>query len=174
MNAPRYIARINWRQLLIHFLASWFFIHSFITLSYLANTRLVDIYRGTNEATDMKALFNSGITASDLSDFTIWTTGSGFIGLLVAFVISLIISIRRGWYWMNSLIVLMGTYLLQWVSSLGWTYVRKVFWFIGATIHNTNWEFTVNGIILLAIGVFIFFFHKTNEFIENGNSSIQL
>src|SRR3954462_8193117 len=135
MTLKRFISKINWRQLLIHFIATWFFIHSFQTLSYLSNTRLIKIYGGANEGTEMNALFNNGITTSDLVDFCFWTACSGFIGLLVAFVISLIISIKKGWFWFNSLIVLIVTYLLQRFTSLGWPYVRKVFLFIGATTH---------------------------------------
>jgi hypothetical protein len=174
MTLKRFISRINWRQLLIHFIATWFFIHSFHTLSYLSNTRLVEIYRGANEGTEMIALFNNGITTTDLVDFFIWTTCSGSIGLLVAFVLSLILSIRKHWFWFNSLIVLLVIYLLQWFTSLGWPYVRKVFLFKGATTHKITWEFIINGSILLALGLFVFFSRKTNRFIEKGNSPIQL
>ncbi|RXK62076.1 hypothetical protein ESA94_03430 [Lacibacter luteus] len=167
MTLQNFIAKINWRQILIHFVAFWFFIHAFQTLSFLYNTNLVDIVRHSNGQDTVNVLTNNGTTASDLVYFQLWTSVSGFIGLLVAFIVSLVISIKRHWFWVNSLIAFIATYFLYRYDILGWTYLKKIFWFVGQKFNNTTIEFLFNGIVLLTIGLLIFLLKRPNQFIEN-------
>src|SRR5688572_19268049 len=120
MTLHNYIGKINWRQILMHFIASWFFIYAFQTISFLYNTNLVDIVRQTDGDFTIKTLNDNGTTASDLVYFQLWTGTSGVIGLLVAFIFSLVISIRKKWFWVNSLLTFIGTYLLYRFGLLGW------------------------------------------------------
>jgi len=151
----------------MHFFAFWFFIHAAQTLSFLFNTNLVDTVRNTKGGLTTKSLNDSGTTASDLVDYLLWTTISGFVGLLVAFVISLLISIKRHWFWVNSLITFIVTYILYRYDLLGWTYLKKIFWYLGHKFNNTTVEFLFNGIILLIIGLLVFLLKRPNQFIEN-------
>jgi hypothetical protein len=41
-NFKKLIARLNWRQVVVHCLAAWFFMYSFQTLSFLQYTSLID------------------------------------------------------------------------------------------------------------------------------------
>lgn len=166
MTLHNFIAKLNWRQILIHFVAFWFFIHAFQTLSYLYNTNLVDTVRNSNGQDTIKTITNNGTTASDLVYFQLWTSVSGFIGLLVAFILSLIISIKRHWFWVNSLIAFIVTYIFYRYDILGWTYLKKIFWFVGQKFNNTTIEFLFNGIVLLTIGLLIFLLKRPNQFIE--------
>ncbi len=166
MTLQNFIARLNWRQVLLHSLAFWFFIYAFQTLSYLYDTKLVDIVRSDGQLTD-KALIDNGIEMADLTYFVLWTNVSGFIGLLVAFIFSLIISIRNHWFWINSLIAFIVVYLLYKFELMGWTYLKHIFWYPGKMFNITKVEFLFNGIVLLTIGLLIFFLKQSNRFIEN-------
>ena len=89
-------------------------------------------------------------------------------GILIAFGISLTISIKRRWFWVNAVLVLLLAWLLNKFNLLGWTYAKPFFWFIGGPFHNTALEFIINGSILLTIALLIFLLPQTNRFIEKG------
>ena len=167
MTLQNFIEKINWRQILIHFVAFWFFIHAFQTLSYLYNPSLVDTVRQSNGQDTIKTLSENGTTATDIVYFQLWTSISGFIGLLVAFFLSLGISIKRHWFWVNSFIAFIVTYILYRYHILGWTYLKNIFLYPGQIFNNSTVEFLFNGSILLAIGLLIFLLKRPNQFIEN-------
>jgi hypothetical protein len=151
----------------MHFVAFWFFIHAFQTLSYLYDTKLIDTVRQSNGQLTNQALVDNKIEASDLAYFVLWTSVSGFVGLLVAFFVSLAISIKRHWFWVNALLAFLLAYILYRFDLLGWTYLKKLFWYLGQKFNSSTIEFLFNGIILLTIGVLIFFLRRSNKFIEN-------
>jgi len=131
MTLKNFIMKLNWRQVLMHVIAFWFFIYSFQTLSYLHNTKLIDTVRNSNGELTNRIFVNNRIVASDLTDFFLWKGISGFIGLFVAFIISLTISIRRQWFWVNALIALTATFFLYRFNLLGWRYLKQFFWYFG-------------------------------------------
>lgn len=166
MTLQDFVARLNWRQILMHFIAFWFFIHAFQTLSYLYDTKLIDTVRQSNGQLNSQALVDNKVETSDLTYFVLWPSVSGFVGLLVAFIISLTISIKRQWFWANALFVFVLTYILYRFDLLGWTYLKQFFWYLGQKFNNSIIEFLINGVILLTIGLFIFFLRRPNQFIE--------
>jgi hypothetical protein len=133
----------------------------------LCNTRLLEIVRHSNTQELNQKLVDNNVSAADLTYFVVWTNTSGFIGLIVAFVISLAISIKRHWFWLNSLVVLIVTYVLYRLDLLGWAYLKKFFWRFGQIFSSIKIEFIVNGALLLMIGLLIFFLKRPNAFIEN-------
>ena len=151
----------------MHFVAFWFFIHAFQTFSYLYFTKLIDIFRQSNGHFTTQTLIDNKIESSDMTYFLLWSSLSGFIGLFVAFIISLIISIKRHWFWVNSLLTFVLTYILFRFDILGWIYFKRFFWYLGQRFSNMTIEFLFNGILLLIIGILIFFLRRTNKFIEN-------
>jgi hypothetical protein len=168
MKSGAIISKLNWRQVLMHFLAFWFFVQTFLTISYLWDTKLIEVVRHSNTGELTQKLTDNHVSASDISYFILWTNISGQVGLLVAFGISLTISIRRRWFWLNSVIVFVATYFLYRFNLLDWLSVRNFFWRIGQTFSNTTIEFTVNSILLLSIGCLILFLPPVTKFIESG------
>jgi hypothetical protein len=157
--------KLNWRQIVLHFIAFCFFYYSFRTFSFLYDTKIIDTFRQSNQDIN-EALRDQTTTTTELAYFTLWTGIAGTIGILFAFIISLIISIKRKWLWLNSVIILIATFLLARLDLLGWDYLKKFLWFPGHFIPNTIIEFIVNGTILLIVGVLIFFLKAINQFIE--------
>ena len=172
MTLQTFIVRLNWRQIVMHFIATWFFMYSFQTLSFLHNLKLTDLVRQSKESEIIKALHNSGISVSETLYFTLWIHLGKTIGIVTAFVLSLILSIERKWFWVNSFIVLFLAYGLSWFSSLGWRYLNKIFLTPGQIFKNTLLEFLTNGLILLMLGLLTFFVAKSNKFIEKGGAAI--
>ena len=164
-------SKINWRQILIHAVAAWFFMAAFQTLSYLYDVNLVNILRQSNFETGTDILKKHGISTEEFTAFLLFTNFSALAGLLVAFIISLIISSRQHWYWMNSLLAFIVTYILFRFDLLGWEYLRKIFWYPGQLFKSTTSEFLINGIILLSIGLLVFFLPRSKWFIskKSGN-----
>jgi hypothetical protein len=158
-----FIERLNWRQVLIHSLACWFFAVSFETFSYLFHLKTIDAVR-TYGLTD--TFQESGVTTGDLSLLLVWKTLAGAIGWLAAFFISLFLSIKRGWFWVNSLLSLVFTILLLRIDL--WEYTRVVFYFPGKLASVSYIEFLINGTLLLSIGLFLFFAKPIIRFITGG------
>jgi hypothetical protein len=169
MTIHKFIARLNWRQVVIHFIATWFFMYSFQTLAILHDTNLVDIFRQVGEHGLRNAINENKISASDLTYFTMWTTLANIAGLLVAFIISLTISFKRKWFWFNSFLVLVFVHILGRLDLLGWAYLKKIFLVPGEIFANTKLQFLTDGLLLLALGLLTFFLTKTNKFIAIGN-----
>jgi hypothetical protein len=167
MTFHNFLEKINWRQIIVHFVACWFFIHAFQTLSFLYDTKLVDTIRQSNGQLTSEAFVEKKFDASDLTYFWLWTSVSGFVGLLVAFIISLIISFKRNWLWANTLLAFILAFILYHFHLLGWGYLRQFFWYFGQRFNNSTIEFLLNGSILLTIGTLIFFLRGPNLFIEN-------
>lgn len=162
MTPQKFITRLNWRQIVVHFIATWFFMYSFQTFAILQDTNLINIFRQSGKL--------NNISGSDISYFLLWTTLSCEIGLLVAVAISLTISIKRKWFWFNSFLVLIIVHILARFDRLGWTYMKIIFLKPGEFFENTKMEFFVDGIILLALGLLTFFLPFTNRFIAKGNN----
>ena len=172
MTTRNFISRLNWRQILIHFIATWFFVFAFQTLFYLNDIKLIDIIRQSGQENITKALNANGTSTSDLLNFTRLIGVGSTVGLLVAFIISLTISIKRHWFWVNSVIVLVATYFLNWFGLLGWTSLKQIFLTPGQIFANTILEFLVNAIFLLTLGLLMFFLRRPTEFIDRNNVGI--
>ena len=167
MTVNNFISRLNWRQILLHSIAFWFFIHAFETFSYLTDRKLIELFRHSNQNITRTVLEENGLSASNISDLLFNVTIAGFIGLAVAVIISLAISIKLHWLWVNSLVALLIMIITFNLGFLNWNYLREVFWIPGQMFSNTTIDFLLNGFILLTIGLLIFFWRLPKRFIEN-------
>jgi hypothetical protein len=155
-------------QMLFNFIAFWFFIYGFQTLSYLRNTELYYAIKrlNFNSTAVNKYLTDQGLSASDLSRWQMNAVYCGLIGLFVAFVIAALISYQRKWGWANALIALVVIYILWSKALLGWRYVRDI---VSVPERLTDSIFAgtlLSGILLLSIGMFFLFSGWVNRLIE--------
>ena len=160
MTNPNFISRLNWRQILVHFIATWFFIQSFFILSFLHDLKGYEVFtqKWKTESFD-ESRFISVID---------WMYNSPYVGLLVAFIISLSISIKKRWLWINSLFVFVLSYLLKRFDFDGWYYLKIIFLTPGQYFnHHSAWHYLANGLSMLTIGLLLFFSGLTNRFIDN-------
>jgi hypothetical protein len=84
------------------------------------------------------------------------------IGILFAFMISLIISNKEKWFWGNSVIVFLIALLLSGFNLLGWS------WLTPGQIFENNpvLYFSINSAVLFLLGCFTFFSGKAIRFIN--------
>ncbi|MEO8770036.1 MAG: hypothetical protein ABI402_08125 [Ferruginibacter sp.] len=155
-----YIAKINWRQILFHFVAMWLFFHSFKLLAYLLDTKYVDTI-----ILDKSKMWESG--ANKVIYFLITPIIAGGIGLIVAFILSVIISIKKHWFWINSLMAFLLIFSLLKLDFLGWNYLRFIFLMPGYIFNSWILRLTINGLFLLVLGFYIFFSSRINHLISN-------
>ena len=167
MSYTNFISRLNWRQILLHLIASIFFVHSFHSFSYLYDINITNILQHSYGQPAEKIFTENKINILQLNYYSLWTGISGFIGLFVAFLFSLIISLRRHWFWLNSLIVVLLAYALYRLNLLGMTYVTQFRWHVAQKVNNSIAVFLIAGLILLLSGLLTFFLKKTNKFITS-------
>jgi hypothetical protein len=171
MTFQTFLSKINRRQILIHFIASWFLLQAFNILVYLTDIKLLKLLE-VNQLTPegIRKIMNQ-MSGQDIAYYAILTSTAGFVGTIVAFIISLFISIKNHWFWFNSLIVVITINLLSFLNVLGWHILRSIFLAPGNLFNNHVVEFSINGIYLLLFGIVLFFSKKTNLFINNNFQS---
>lgn len=167
MTQPNFSSRINWRQILIHFIGMWFFMCACHLLVYLCDMNLVEIVRRSKVGDVSTNLESNGKTIDDLLNFSIWIDLSGFGGLIIGFLLSLIISLKKGWLWFNSVITFALAFALYKFGDLGSVYVTNFLLNTTSFMKNMFLEFAIWGGIFLVMGIFIFFSKKLRNFISN-------
>lgn len=70
LTMKHFISRINWRQILVHAIASWFFMYAFRTFSYLFHLKILNAALLSNGSLE-KMMAEKGITTGDLSSFLV-------------------------------------------------------------------------------------------------------
>ncbi|HVW97435.1 MAG TPA: hypothetical protein VHA56_15790 [Mucilaginibacter sp.] len=156
-----FLSKLNVKLMVIHFVAFWLFIYGFQTLAYLydfnfliylpVEARINDVPR-TNF--DMKVV-----------------TQTGLIGALVAYIFSWHISLKRNWFWLNSVLIFVLIYVLKIYDLLGWSKLQKVFLLPGQIFRlNTRTFYITNAAVMLGLGSFLLFSGKVKRFIDGKRS----
>lgn len=161
MTLSNFLSKLNWRLIVLHIIACWFFIDAFRTLIVIHD------YQYLNDLTSRKFKNGNSDSYRFLNDM-FWIHISCFLGLLTGFIISLILSLRFKWFWFNSIIVLLVTYLLWMLGYSGWNYLREVFLKPELLFKSDEAFFVTNGLMMLTIGLCLFFMKWSIRFI-NGN-----
>lgn len=159
-----FISRINWRQIVIHFIGFCFFIFSFKTLFYLYDIKWIEEFRISNGKLGDKFLTEN--QATDITYFLMLQSFSGIIGILLALITSVIISVKRKWFLINSLLTFILILIFYRFVLAGWDFLRPFFWRLGQVANNVTFEFLINGLALLIIALLFFFLKQSNHFIE--------
>lgn len=116
----------------------------------------------------VNSLLSSGLFSGEyLTDFLIWQSLSVSIGYLFAFILSLVISIRKKWFWLNSLFVLLLAFFLFRYFDLGWSVLKNIVLYFRSKTDKSIFLFSSFGIVIMAIGLVIFFAKPFIRFIEN-------
>lgn len=164
--------KINYVQIIFHFIATYFIIFSFQSFAWLHDVKIIEL----TEIHSARNVFDNqekyGITPVDIALFSFWPSVACFVGIVFGFIISIVISKIKKWSILNSFIVLVIIYLLYRFNLLGRDYFRP-FLSIGRFIHNYQSKFIINGCFLFTIGLMIFFSKWTNKLIQNQYQKIK-
>ena len=170
MALSQHLSKFNWRLMLVHFFACLFLIHSFRDFYFLNDFKFkMDLLNHLkNNKMDVEWM-SKNYNAAWIVQIGRWSILIGYIGLLTGFLISLIISIKQHWYWLNSLIVFIVTFVLIRFGIFNWKYVYYIFQFAEIPFKRTNpWCYFTNGLVMLSIGLLLFFLKTSNKFIKSG------
>lgn len=166
MKLSSIIHTINSRIIITHVLATFFIIlaaKQFSNLYDIEIIQLVDKY-GAQKA--IKQLQKENESSVRIAYFLFWNGASTLIGLLIGFIISLIIIIRKKIFWINALIVFiiglasirLGLFENQMIRTLFYSFGR---FFIDSGIL---YKCVINGTTLVLFALFMFFNKWTNNF----------
>ncbi len=158
--------KINYVQIIFHFIGTYFIIFSFQSFSWLKDLKIIELteIHGARNVFDNQEKY--GITPVDIALISFWPSVACLVGIVFGFITSIVISKIKKWSILNSFIVLIITYLLYRFHLLGWDYIRK-FLSVGRFIDDYQSKFIINGSLLLIIGLIIFFSKWTNRIIQN-------
>ncbi len=169
MTLQTFIAKLNWRLVLIHFIATWLIVHSFPLLAKLYDIELYEnlwIIIGDDKE-KIKGLFNNDVYLRSFQYFYL-TEATWIIGLLTSLIISLVIAKKKKWFWVNSLIVFVLMFILMRWNISGWQYLKIIFLTPGEIFKNNFLMLLTNGLILLGLGLFVFYNKRFRSFIDGG------
>jgi hypothetical protein len=157
MNTQKIISKLNLRHVALYFVAFWFFLYAFKTLSSLRYLKLVEVVRSSNENIARESLIENGISSEDLANSIISANISALIGLILGLGVALFLAARRKLFWGNPFIAFVVILFLNKLGWLAWDYLKALFWYPGQQINNLFLEFLINGIILLLFGIIILY-----------------
>ncbi len=166
MGAQTLLQRLNRRQILVHFVATCFVVISFQQFSYLLNIGLVQALNNIGQEKTLEVIALSQLSVIGLTGFVIWIALSGILGMLIAFILSLIISARRKWFRGNSLVVLLLAFLFFRADPLG-SVVLKIMVNSSIQLNLSLGYFLIAGSMFFFIGsLLLFYLSKVKLFIE--------
>jgi hypothetical protein len=153
---------INYRLVLVHLVASWFFMYAIFMLAHLLNPTGFYVFTGKG-VSDYAQMDN-------VIEILLY---SPYVGLVIALVVSLVICIKKEWPMMNAALVFLISFLLKRFDLTGWNTVKPIFRAAGNIFGYPHPLFFItNGVILLAIGIAVFFLKATNNFIAKGKPAL--
>jgi hypothetical protein len=150
--------------MVIHFAGCWFFIYAFQKLAALHDIELLNAMNNIKDVDDVIKRFGPNRIAIEALLINL----GGPVGLLTGFIISLLISLKNKWHWLNSVIVFVVMIFLKKFKLLGWNYLKPIVLSPGDLFKSMTAHFLAPGLIMLAIGLCLFFMKWSIRFI-NGN-----
>lgn len=158
-----FLSNFNARLMIIHFIAFCLFIWGFETLAFLHHYDfLFSIAQHINRIT-FRDQFNADLE---------FVVQAGNIGLLIAYVISWIISNKKHWHWINSAIIFLLAFLLK--NFIMSSFLDKIFLTPGGPFKiYSMWGHIVMGIALLGLGSLLFFSKRIIRFIDPAGKAIK-
>jgi hypothetical protein len=173
------LQKLNWRLMLLHFLAMWLFTYAFKTVGIVYDYdffRFIKEHYHQNQSDNfLKALANAypGRTAARLAlDVALDNLRVQLLrttGLLSAFLVSLAITIRMRWFWPNSLIAFLAAIAVYEYYETIPDYLSPTFYISYFPLKlDSVWGLVIAGGISLVVGLWLFFSKKVMRFISRG------
>ncbi len=158
-----FLSNLNTRLIVIHFIAFWFFAYAFFTLAFLYD------YDFMHSASEHMLYIND--KGRQVGDKELYFQAGNF-GLLAAYIISWWFSSKRNWHWINAVIIFMVSFALYNFGYWGWNVLHSIFQIPGSVFpKNSKGSYLTNGMVMLGIGLAIFFINGIKRYIDNGNAS---
>lgn len=161
--------KIIWQIIIVHLVATFFIIlaaKQFAELNDIEIIKLVDKYGPENAIKHLRTDNNS---PARIAYYLIWRNVACLIGLLIAFMVSLIIFIKKKMFWLNALIVFIIGLSFVRLGLFRNPIIERLFFSFAKLFPNLElqYKFAINGTILLLLALFIFFHKGVNNFALN-------
>ncbi|HVW14544.1 MAG TPA: hypothetical protein VHB54_11990 [Mucilaginibacter sp.] len=167
--------------MLLHLIAYWFLFQSFdyfgVCYDYHFRIDFINHHSFSGHITDDEfRKINVDELRRVLNDNVISNT-IPVVSLLITLGLSLTISIRKKWYWVNAIFVFVVAFslLVLWrllkIKIGPWTYMRYIFRMPGYFFRGTMWYFITDGSVLLFIGLILIFWKRIVVFINGVKNS---
>ncbi|HVV56660.1 MAG TPA: hypothetical protein VHC47_15100 [Mucilaginibacter sp.] len=115
---------------------------------------------------EIERLYKNQDTSLRLSMDSFYPAFCELGGILICFIISLVLSIKNKWLWLNSLIVLIAEFGSFCIDRFYWSSVKSFFMFPGIPFKS-DWGFNfTGGMFMIAIGMTLFFWKRIIRFID--------
>jgi len=169
MTLSNFLSKLNWRLILIHFVATWFIFHALWEFGFLYDYNYLEAISSRINEHNYRDFNNyRGLDGERISKILYYAILTKLGGVLGGFIISLLLSFKHKWLWVNSLIVLLMTFILFCLDRFYYDHIRFITQAPGK-IFKSDWAHLItNGLIMLAIGLLLFFNKRLIRFI-NGN-----
>jgi hypothetical protein len=151
------MSRLNWKHILIHFIAFWLIAHAAMILAYLTNVELIEIARTSPDF--KKEAVDRNISSVDVANVVVATAIAYLAAKLLAFILAIVICIKRKWFWLNSFIALVLLYILGFFTTSGWDVLKYIFLFPGSFFNGAAF-YIINGLIMLLLGLLFLFWKR--------------
>ncbi len=183
MTLSNFISKLNWRLMVVHFVAYWFLFEAFEYFAICYDYRF--IYDFSNQHHFSRHITNDDFRRMNVNDWKRILNDNMIINLmplisfLITFGLSLFISIRKKWYWVNPVFIFLFVLSLKvlWVrlkiEITPWTFLRFVFRAPGYLFKGSVWHFIINGTVMLIIALSLFFWKRVNKFIDGNKAPIK-
>jgi hypothetical protein len=151
-----FFSNFNARLMIIHFIAFWLFIWAFETLAFLHDYEFLFSITQTFNRINLRSQVNADL------DFIM---EAGNIGLLAGYVMSWIISTKKGWHWINSIVIFVLAFLIR--NFLTRSFPDNILLLPGGPFRVYSiWAHIVLPIILIGVGLLLFFSKQIIRFID--------
>lgn len=139
---------------MIHFVGMWLIAHAFQTYAFLNNVEVAEIVRTSSYINNKEVM-----TAMSLSKLNVSIALGYTFGELFSLIISIVICIKRKWFYLNSIIAFVCIFVLSYMDWDAWTYLKQIFLLPGKAFAGTTY-YLVNGTVLVAAGIFLLLWKK--------------
>lgn len=164
MEYTKLLERINWRLIVIHFIATFFFVSAAYQLSILNDWKYIEAVNTYGLELGIKKYMSQD--NYPFVYYLIWIKLAPVIGLLTAFLFSLFLTIRMKILWINSLIAFLLAFIFNKIGAFQNDIIDYIFYPGNSFVqYGIQYKFIVNGVILLSIGLLLFLSKWSKRFI---------
>lgn len=162
--------KVNWKHIIIHLVAIWLSQRAGTHAGFLTD---VPFLQGLHNSGEQWEGYVQGVSGSRLYELLRMVAYSGAAAMLIGFILSLIISVRRKWFWVNSLLSLVLLIVLSIVTGKLDFYPLQ---FLITSMNAFNSVLLYHSIFVffsLTIAFVLFFHHAINRWIRKNYEADQ-
>lgn len=154
---------LNFRQIIIHFIAIWFVSFSLRLLTLTYNVRLIELFTLYGSKLDLQ---KHQVTAAEMTRFQWYSILSVYAGIICSLIASLYTSSKNGRGRAGSYIVFGSFIIINRLVSFKFHRIGNITP-ISSYLPSLTITLIVCGLLFLGIGLFLFFSTRVNRFINN-------